>query len=233
MPEAVRCIFHELCPGDTVLIKASPGRTIFSPSQRADFIYHLHAGVVAGVYSTKNGKEMTASIYLPKQLIGIAGFARLSTEGAKFHIGEARAVTAATYCKVRSDVVFRLLDDPKARAEIFGLLCSRMVGDAVYTTLSLYQDIATRLICLLRLLGRFIGRYDERGQVIIQGISHDDIASLANTSRPTVTHILDKMQSKGIIRIEQKKIVFLCDYESMQVDMPDALQREFLSKPLP
>jgi CRP-like cAMP-binding protein len=232
MSEVVGCTFQKLCPDDTVLINASPGKIIYSPDQRVDYIYHLHTGLAKGIGTMEDGKEITVAIKLPQHLISIAGFARMSSGKTKFHIWEVRAVTAVTYCKVRSSAVWGRLDDLKARAEIFSLVTDLMVADTIYTTLLAYQDMAKRVLGLLRLLGRFIGRYDEQGQVIIQGISHDDIASLINSSRPTVTHMLDQMQSKGIIRLEQKKIVFLRDYESLQVDIPSNLQRDYFSKPL-
>jgi CRP/FNR family transcriptional regulator, cyclic AMP receptor protein len=232
MSEGVGCVFQELCPDDTVLVKADPGRTIYFPAQRADYIYHLHTGIARGVYTTENGKEITFAIRLPQYLIGMAGFARTRTGEKKFHMWEARAVTAITYCKVKSNAVWGRLDDPQVRIEIFGMLSGLMVADTAYTALLAHNNIDQRLLCLLRLLGRFIGKYDEQGQVIIQGISHDNLASLANTSRPTVTHILDQMQAEGIIKIEQKKIVFLCDYESLPVDIPGNLQRDYFSKPV-
>jgi CRP-like cAMP-binding protein len=209
MSDKSPCLFQRLCPDDVVLVNVPKGRTIFSIDQQAAFIYHLHGGVVKCVSNTDSGSEITTEIVLPSQLIGLAGFVGMYGDKYKLHVGEARAVTPVEFCKVRREVVWGLLDDRLARALIFDSICATVLQMCSVATAPLRGDVSNRILHILKMLGLGIGEYNSEGQIIIQGLSHDDIASLANTTRPTVTRVFQQMESKGFIQINRRQIVIL------------------------
>jgi CRP-like cAMP-binding protein len=208
MPESSVCPFQKLCPDDVVLVKLPKGRTIFSADQQASFLYHLHEGVVKCVANADNGVEITTEIIFPPQFIGLAGFVGMYGDRHKLHVGEARAVTPVVYCKIRKEAVWGLLDDRPERTLIFDLICATVLQMASVAIAPLKKDASNRILHILKMLGRSIGKCNSDGQIYIEGLSQEDIASLANTTRPTVTRVLQKMQREGFIWIHRRQIVF-------------------------
>lgn len=202
------CIFQQMCPEDTVLVSASKGRTIFAPGQRADYMFHLHEGVVAIITANLHGYERTSLLVVPPQFIGIAGLAEMYGNKNMLYMGEARAMTPVTYCKIRKELVWDLLDDHNARAQVFNAICSSIVDMTNLTTSPLVEAIPKRICYILNMLARSIGQNCEDGLTVIKGLSHEDLATISNTSRSTVTRILKDMETIGIIKIHNRQIAF-------------------------
>jgi CRP-like cAMP-binding protein len=209
MSDSTPCLFQQLCPNDTVLMKAPRDRAIFMTDQRAAYVYHLHEGVVKCLSLTDEGHEITSVIVVPPQFIGLAGFVGMYGNKYKSHICEARAVTPVTYCRVKREAVWGLLDDRAARSKILDYICATMLHMTVVATSPLKKDVTNRISYVLKLLAFNIGKYDKDGLLVVHGLSHDDIASLSNTTRPTVTRVLNQMETDGQIRINRRDISFL------------------------
>ena len=179
----------------------------------------------------ENGKELTSGIILPQHLIGIAGFIGMSTPLIKLHSGEVRAVTAATYCKVKTDAARKLLDNSIARAEIFDMIGKMMRWRDIQLATA-YSDVTTRLSLLLCSLGKILGKYEGDEQLVLEGFSHDDIAVMINTTRPNASRILEDMHLKGLVRVEHKKIVLALDLMSAHLDLPQDIRNIYFHNPL-
>jgi CRP/FNR family transcriptional regulator, cyclic AMP receptor protein len=205
------CIFQQMCPEDAVLVNACKGRTIFAPGQRSDYLFHLHEGVVAIITTNKQGYERTSMLVVPPQFIGIAGLAAMYGSKYRFYMGEARAITPVTYCKIRKEVVWELLDNRSVRIDVFNAICSSMLDMANLTTSPLVEAIPKRIRYILTMLARSIGQSCDNGLTVIRGLSHEDIALIANTSRSTVTRVLKDMETVGIITIHNRQIAFRGD----------------------
>jgi CRP-like cAMP-binding protein len=200
------CIFQRLCPDKVVLMTAGRGKTIYMQEQDASFIYHLHEGLVAGVRVTEEGHEIT-DIIVPNQFIGLVGFLNMYEARTRTHLGEARAITPVTYCRVRREVVWDLMDDREARARIVHTICSGTLSRGILAASPLKNDVANRIIHILQMLAQSIGTRTDGDFTVIQNISHGDFALVANTTRSTVTRILDKLETIGIIKVNLRQIV--------------------------
>jgi CRP-like cAMP-binding protein len=205
MPISDLCIFQRQRSNDTILITVPKGKTIFMQDQNAAFIYHLHEGVVGGVRVTKDGHEIT-DLCVPPGFIGLAGFMNMYSDRSRAHLGEARAITPVTYCRVRREVVWELMGDREARARIVHLICSGVLSRGMLTASSLKNDVSNRVLHTLQILARSVGKRGADDITTVKNISHGDIALIANTTRSTVTRILTRLEEVGMIKVGLRQI---------------------------
>ena len=223
------CIFQQLCPGDTVLISAGKGRTIYAPGQSVEYLYHLHEGVVAITVTTQQGDEQVIAVIVPPQFIGSAGLVGMNNNKKREFLGEARAVTQVTYCKVRKAAVWRLLDNPEVRAQVFNNIFSSTLDMSNLIASPSVDAIPRRVRYILKVLGRGIGQKCDNGLIVIRGLSHEEIATIANTSRSTVTRILKDMERAGIITVHNRHIVFNADFAPLYTGRVQHKQSEIVN----
>lgn len=216
MPVESACVFQKHCPRDVSLIRAPKGTTILMAEQRASYVYHLHEGVVGYFQTTADGHEGVAELIVPPCLIGFAGFAGMDGKRRIYHIAEARTITPAVYCRTRREVVWDLMDDREARTQIMDLICGTALIMGRLTGPLFVSDVVVRIVTILDMLTRSVGCRDTNGKILIQGVTHDDVAAMANTTRPTVSRTLERLQRQGILKVERRQIVVI---------RPDALLR--------
>jgi CRP-like cAMP-binding protein len=214
------CIYQQMCSDEAVLVNTGKGRTIFAPGQRAEYLFHMHEGVVAIVTTNRQGYERTSMLVVPPQFIGLAGMAAMYVNEHRFYMGEARAITPVTYCKIRKEVMWDLLDNRDLRAQVFNSICSSMLDMSNLTTSPLVEAIPKRIRYILNMLARSIGQKCDSGLTVIKGLSHEDIAMIANTSRSTVTRVLKEMEMAGIITIHNRQIAFYAEFAPLYSEIP-------------
>jgi len=200
------CLFQQLCPADTELVKVPKGRAIFMRGQEVQYVYHLHSGITAGSNVSKLGHEIT-DMTTPPYFIGVLGFMDMYTKVHRMHIGDCRALTEAVYCKVRRETAWELLDNRNARAEILQLICESMTTKMMIGPVPAKTEVANRILHILQMITRAIGSAPADGQVVISDICHEEIALLANTTRPTVTRLFDDLQKAGFIEVKRRQLI--------------------------
>lgn len=200
------CFFEKYYPEDTAIIKVPKGRTIFMPYQPADYIYHLHSGIACTLVADKKGGERLSLLILPNQFMGLAGFVGMDGNRHVLHTGEARAVTPIVYCKVRRELVWKLTDNWKVRAQIYNMINSMLVINS-YCGLNLVQgNVHGRVYFLLNILALNLGVANKNGAKTVSGITHSDIALLTNSTRATVSRALKKLEGENHIIIHRNRI---------------------------
>ncbi len=200
------CLFQRLCPADTELVNVLKGRAIFMRGQEVRYVYHLHNGITAGSNVSKLGHEMT-DMTIPPYFIGVLGFMDMYTKEYRTHLADCRALTPAVYCKVRREAVWELMDDRTARAEILQLICESMTTKIAIGPVPAKTDVANRILHILQMLTRAIGAAPTGEQIVISEICHEEIAMLANTTRPTVTRLFDYLQKSGFIEVKRRQLI--------------------------
>jgi CRP-like cAMP-binding protein len=200
------CVFQRLCPRDTVLVRAPRGRTILMRDQDVAFLYHLHEGVAAGVRAMENGREI-AGLIVPPAFLGLGGFADMYSPKHRKHLADIRAVTPTVYCKVRREVVWELMDDRSARSEILNIIYATYLAMFVLVGSRLRNDVPTRIISMLQLIARTVGKSPDSEGALIHGLSQEELAFLSNTTRSSVTRVLKLLETAGLIQITRRHIV--------------------------
>lgn len=213
MIETAPCIFQRLLPHDTVLVKVPKGRPLFLPEQASTSIFHMHEGVAAGIRTLEDGHEII-ELFVPPNFIGLLGFKDMYKNHIILHMAEGRAVTPVVCCKIRKEAVWELLDDREARAEIFNIISERSVLTNLLSASSLRDDVSNRILIILKILCERIGKHTDTGQLSMKDITHDELAIMAGTTRPTVTRILSKLENNGYIELGRRHII-ITDCENL------------------
>ena len=103
----------------------------------------------------------------------------------------------------------RLLTSGKVVEGIIALLCARLREAWLKIRVIGFADTDERLRVVLMDLGNKFGIRDPRGVIIALGITHQNIARLASTSRETATRFLNKIRKAGEIEILAGKQILL------------------------
>mgnify|MGYP001144074487 CR=1 FL=1 len=111
------------------------------------------------------------------------------SETTLYHHAEARALTPVTYCKIKREHMWDLLDHQEVRKEVFNTIYQSVFLISRFTALPLKSDIRQRIIILLYTLMTGIGDRESDTSIAIHKISQETIASICNTTRPTVSKI--------------------------------------------
>lgn len=203
------CLFMQRCPKDSILTKARKGSVIFVPEQRAYYVYHLHKGVVGLYTSTASGGERMPVLVVPPHLVGIAALGGMQDPDKAEHVTEARAITPVIYCKTRREAVWALMDDPSVRAIVLNLIYRQMLLMGRLTAVPFKRDIVQRTLIVLRELASNIGTLTSDGGGLIEDLSHDEIATMVGTARPTITRVLRQLERDGLVATGWRTIELL------------------------
>jgi len=198
------CLFQQRCGAEAVTVNR--GATIYMPEQRASFVYHLHSGVVGLFDTSPAGLERMPVLVVPPHFIGFASFVGMEGGQRHDHITEARAITSAVYCKSKREAVWALMDDRKARAEIFDMVYGLMLSVGTLTAAPFKHGTVGKVLTLLQNLAERVGEAGPNGQTVIRGVSHDELATMVGSTRPTVTRILGCLEARGLLTTSWRSI---------------------------
>jgi len=179
---------------DQVTRRWPAGSVLFHEGDRADRVFVLREGRVKLVATEANGTETVLAVRTRGDLVG---------ELAAID-GRPRSATAIALGDVACAVVdaerFRavLHDEPKAAMALLKLLAERLREAegrrAEHGALDALQRLARRL---LELAG---------DRIVVEGLSHDDLAALIGASRESVAKALQSLRANGLVRTRRPAI---------------------------
>ncbi|MGA2264279.1 MAG: Crp/Fnr family transcriptional regulator [Acidobacteriota bacterium] len=184
---------------------------IFLEEETGHYMYIVLAGKVKVIKTTSAGKETILAIHQVGDFFGEMALLDGKTAPA--------TVSAMEDCRIaaihHSDFQRMLMSNEKVVRQIVQVLCSRLrqvwaqVQDLSYSTAD------DRIRAGILQLSRKHGVQDARGIIIDLKITHQELAELVGTSRETVTRTLARLQKKGILELENRRIILLKPKELM------------------
>ncbi len=185
------------------------GTTVFQEGDKGEALYILRQGLVKLSKIDLGGHEKTLAILQPPEFFGEMALLGEST----------RSATALTLNEVTAYLLFnddfrKLLSDyPSISLNLTTTLASRLRGMDDESQILSYKDAQGRVAyVLLRLYrGGVVDLEDDRALV---RLTHQELASLAGTSRETVTRALKALEAEGVIETRPKE-VFITDAEAL------------------
>jgi CRP/FNR family cyclic AMP-dependent transcriptional regulator len=184
---------------------------IFLEEETGNYMYIVLAGKVKVTKTTTGGKETILAIHQAGDFFGEMALLDGRTSPA--------TVSAMEDCRIaaihHNDFQRMLMSNEKVVRQIVQVLCSRLrqvwaqVQDLSYSTAD------TRIRAGILQLSRKHGVQDSRGIIIDLKITHQELAELVGTSRETVTRTLARLQKKGILLLDSRRIVLLKPKELM------------------
>ncbi|MFC6286118.1 Crp/Fnr family transcriptional regulator [Nocardioides sp. GCM10027113] len=206
------------------MAEAAPMRTypagalLYTPQQQTETLFILKRGRVRIFRLSADGRALTTAILEPGTIFG-----EMVVVGQLMHDNFAEALDETVVCVMgRRDVQRLLLGDPRIATRISEILGRRLaeleqrLSDVVFKTVA--QRVADALVTLSR------ERTLVRSPVV--RVTHEQLASLAGTSRETATKVLGDLAEQGLISLGRGRIAVL-DRDGLRrlVDRPDPAAR--------
>jgi len=174
-------------------VSVASNTVIFRQAGPADAVFYIQKGRIKIVVTSKQGKEA---------VVGVLGVGDFFGEGCLIgqprRLASAKAMTDSEIVRVARSEMIRLLQDEPEFGEVFmrHLLTrnSRVEEDLVD---QLFNSSEKRLARTLLLLANF-GK-DGGPQPITTSISQATLAEIIGTTRPRVSHFMNKFRRLGFI----------------------------------
>lgn len=183
------------------------GDTLFLPQQRATHVYVVREGVVGLFRIGENGDQNIVAVLPSGALFGLTALANMLGGGTPQHLYHARALTPATVCKIRREVVREAIQaQPAAAAQILSLAVDRIRDLQRFTAYPTRQQVDKRLLALLLMLQEKLGDPSPQGVRIRARLSHEDLAQMISTTRPTVTRLLLRFTREGLLSTDGRHL---------------------------
>jgi len=169
------------------------GEAVFRQGTAADAVFYVQKGKIKIVVASKQGKEAVIALVGPGEFFGEGCLI-----GQPLRLATARAIADSEVMRVGKEEMIRVLHDQPAFGELFiaHLLTrnSRIEEDLVD---QLFNSSEKRLARTLLLLANF-GK-EEGPKPIMAKISQETLAEIVGTTRPRVSHFMNKFRKLGFI----------------------------------
>ena len=176
---------------------------IFGQDDSGDALFIIASGRVKVVLYGENGKEITLTFFGEGDFFGEMSLLDDMPRSANVITCEASTLVILK----RSDFVAHLEESPATAINVLGELSRRLrKADEIIGNLALL-DVYGRVARLLMDLAEKDGEKVEDGTLIRKRPTQQDLASMANTSRETVSRVLGDFQKRGLLEMDGKRVV--------------------------
>lgn len=166
------------------------------PDSRMDYIYLVRTGRVKVSYLSPDGKEITVTILHPGDIYSLHSEANSTVLEA----AEILYISADDFKTIISE-------NPELTLNIIKILGTilKNTNDALLNLA--FKEVNSRLASQLLKMAREEGIPDQEGIVLKMGLTHEELATLINSTRQTVTTILNRFEKDKLIRLDKKKLI--------------------------
>ncbi len=193
----------EIAAAEVRTRRLEEGDILFQEGDQGEALYILASGAVKLSKVDLEGHEKTLAILKPPEFFG-----EMTLLAEK-----SRSATAASLARTLVYVLFhddflKLLNDfPGISLNLNVILAKRLRGMDDEAQVLSYKDAQGRVAyVLLRLYQSGLIGFDGAGQASIH-FTHQELASLAGTSRETVTRALKTLETEGVIHTRPKEVL--------------------------
>jgi CRP/FNR family transcriptional regulator len=187
-----------------------PQTVVFQEGDRGEALYIMAAGLVKLSKVDLGGHEKTLALLQAPEFFG-----EMALIGS-----ETRSATALTLSEVEAYLLFaddfrKMIENfPSVSLNLTATLASRLRGMDDEAQILSYKDAQGRVAyVLLRLHEDGVVELDGDGAAVVS-LTHQELASLAGTSRETVTRALKALEGQAVIRTRPREII-LADPEGL------------------
>ena len=179
----------------------SPGAILCNEGDPATHLYVLMDGWVKIFSVTSHGQELVLALRGHGDIVG-----ELAGEATGYRAAAVQAVDLVHALTVGYDRFSSFLDSNPGAAHAYQrVVTQRWTDSAAMLRRRSVTNGSQRLAALLLELAGKHGSVTDGGSDVVMPLSQEELASLAGTSRATVTRALSNWRSRGIIRTGQKR----------------------------
>lgn len=176
--------------------------TIYRQGEAAEHIYLLLSGRAKTVLVAPNGQEALLRIHLPRNILGLTALASDPVRDADAIAVE--AIETATF--TRDELRALMRGQPRLADHLIELLVNRMTDFHFRVGEMMGQSVEQRLARALLALSEpdpSASAETQRGAITL---THEELASLLNTRRPTISAAVNRLVETGLIRKSGRKL---------------------------
>ncbi len=182
--------------------KFAAGEVIFHEGDRGDSVYLIERGHVAIRVGTRLGDVATLTMLGPGSAFGelalLDGNERRSATAVAIGATETRVIEHAAFEKLRGE-------HPQFQHFLVELLTAQVHRLSELAVEAMFVPADTRV---LRRLIDVADQFREQDGAVV-GLTQDDLASMAGTTRPTANRVLKRAESDGLLRLSRGRIEIL------------------------
>lgn len=202
---------YELLTGYASSNQRKKNAYIFLPGEKSQNIYFIQAGRIKISGYSGDGKEVIKNILYPGDILGencIFGETKrtdfamaLDPEVRYFSIGKTEFLGLLQRC-------------PNLRMELLRHIGSKLQKMEARLEAYAFQDSRSRVIEFIRFSARKRRPHKRYGILLKPFLTHQEIAGATDTSRQTVTTVLNSLKESGYIEFDRKSM-FIEDLEKL------------------
>jgi CRP-like cAMP-binding protein len=200
-------IFQDLSDHEIKEIEAAapmftcePGRIFFRAQDPAEVLFILKKGEVILSRVNEDGKRLITATLEAGTVFG-----EMPILGQRLQNCEAEALTDCLICSMsRRDVLSLINRYPIVGLRIAEVLSGRLEAAEQRLEEMAFQGLRERLASLLL---RLADQKDWRGNLVINGLTHQHLAEILGSYRETITATLNEFKAAGYVETGRKKIV--------------------------
>jgi CRP-like cAMP-binding protein len=190
--------------GKLVITKKYPkDALVFAQNEMGNAMYFIVSGRVRVVLYGENGKEITLTFLDRRDFFG-----EMSLLDEKPRSANVITTEASNMLILKRSVFFRYIKShPEMAVSVLIELSRRLrKADDIISNLALL-DVYGRVARVLVELSKSDGEETEDGTLIRKRPTQQDIASMVNSSRETVSRVLSEFQRRGLLVIDGKQVI--------------------------
>ncbi|MBI4287466.1 MAG: Crp/Fnr family transcriptional regulator [Chloroflexi bacterium] len=189
----------------TSMVNYRKGQLIYSPDDPKEVLFLLKKGKVQLYRLSTEGKKLVLAL-----LDAGTFFGEMALVGQGMYGTFAEVVQDALVCAMtRHDVVQLLSTRPAVALRLLETLGQRFLETQTSLDALAFKSVKARLASLLLRLAR------QKGDGVIEGIGHQDLAEMAVALRETVTQVLDEFKALGLLDLGRLRIKIL-NYDELR-----------------
>lgn len=179
------------------MITCKKGHVFYRPEEKAEVLFLLKKGKVQVYSITSDGKRLTIETISPGTFFG-----EMPLTAQSMHQAFAEAIEDSLICVLsRGDMERLLLEKPQVALRLVDSLSRRLEETRTRLEEATFQKAASRTSrAILRLA---------QGTSELSGLTHQELADATGLYRETVTNVLNRLQSQGLVELGKRKIVIL------------------------
>lgn len=199
-------LFQDLSPSDmawldsvTTMVNFRKGQIIYSPDDPKEVLFLLKKGKVQLYRLSPDGKKLVLA-----SLDAGTFFGEMAVVGQGMYGTFAEVLEDAVICAMtKHDVIQLLTTRPAVALRLLETLGQRFLETQAALDALAFKSVKARLASLILRLAK------QRGDGVIEGIGHQDLAEMAVALRETVTQALDDFKELGLVELGRRRIAVL------------------------
>jgi CRP-like cAMP-binding protein len=192
--------------------------------EQIEKIYIINHGRVRTYYNYPDGHSITFAYWTDGMVMGLLG---MSDWGQRYHWSSEAVCPTDLLCLSRENFVAMIKAVPEAAHCMIELMEFKSEYLSRLVRLMATHSVHERVFLALQNLAQFFGRRVDRGVLIDERFTHEEIAEMVGASRQWVTTAINALEQEGAVEVRKHRITVIKSNLPPKIDQPQEPQQRF------